>query len=82
MYYEEKWIDGKLCYRHTPDGDFVEYTIISYRNALWELQQQVKPVDLAYVRGNEVALCRCGQPISVTECDDCLDNRIISDLES
>ena len=43
---------------------------------------QVKNCDLADVGGNEVALCRCGQPISVTECDDCLDNRIISDLES
>ena len=46
------------------------------------LEQQVKSVDLADVGGNEVTLCRCGQPISVTECDDCLDNRIISDLES
>jgi len=59
MYYEEKWIDGKLCYRHTPDGDFVEYTIISYRNALWELQQQVKPVDLADVVGRSEQLCEC-----------------------
>ena len=26
-------------------------------------------------------VCRCGNPISRTECDDCLDSRIISELE-
>ena len=54
-------------------------SVLVWMNQYAEL---VKNCDLADVGGNEVALCRCGQPISVTECDDCLDNRIISDLES
>tara|TARA_R110000822_G_C15020375_1_gene463021 strand:+ start:93 stop:338 length:246 start_codon:yes stop_codon:yes gene_type:complete len=45
-------------------------------------EYRVKNCLIADVGGNEVALCRCGQPISVTECDDCLDGRIISELES
>lgn len=27
MYYEEKIIDKILCYRHTPDGEWTQYTI-------------------------------------------------------
>ena len=26
MYYEEKWIDGKLCWRSSPDGEWTAYT--------------------------------------------------------
>jgi hypothetical protein len=39
----------------------------------------VKNLRIADVSGQ---LCRCGNPIGRTECDDCLDNRIISELES
>lgn len=52
MYYEEKWIDGKLCYRHTPDGEWTEFDINSYRVRCYELQQQVNSVDLAEVGGS------------------------------
>ena len=48
--------------------------------AEYEAQKQVKNnLVLADVSGQ---LCRCGNPIGRTECDDCLDNRIIRDLES
>jgi hypothetical protein len=33
MFKEEKYIDGVLCWRSTPDGDFVPYTVaeLSFR---------------------------------------------------
>jgi len=57
MYYEEKWIDGKLCYRYTPDGEWTEFDLNSYRVRCAELQQQVKSVDLADVVVPKGKLC-------------------------
>ena len=49
------------------------------RKVLEALDEANKNFVLADVSGQ---LCRCGNPIGRTECDDCLDNRIISELES
>jgi len=27
MYYEEKIVDGILCYRETPDGEWIPFTV-------------------------------------------------------
>jgi hypothetical protein len=49
MYYEEKWIEGRLCYRHIPNGGWTEFDISMYRQALDDLRHQVKKCDLADV---------------------------------
>ena len=64
MYYEEQWIDGKLCYRHMPNGDWIEFDLNDYRQRLLEImEQQVNSVDLADVGSNEVALRNAAQKI-------------------
>ena len=62
MYYEEKWIEGRLCYRHIPNGGWTEFDISMYRQALDDLRHQVKKCDLADVVGqSEQLVCvKCG----------------------
>lgn len=49
MYYEEKWMEGELYYRHTPKGEWIKFTESQYRLRVLELERQVKFVDLADV---------------------------------
>ena len=48
MYYDEEIINGVLCYRHTPNGEFKQFTaeelthkITIYDNLISELQAKI-----------------------------------------
>lgn len=45
MYYEEKVIDGVLCWRDTPDGEWVLFTPRQLTEKILGLQEQVDPRD-------------------------------------
>lgn len=34
MYYKEAWIDGKLMYKTTPNGEWKEFSLAQYRDRL------------------------------------------------
>lgn len=54
MYYEEKVIDGRLCYRTTPDGAWVGLTQLELTQRLTRLQtDHARCVQ----RGREMARC-------------------------
>lgn len=42
MYYEEKLIDGVLCYRITPDGDWDQYDLKELSRRYVNLQQEFR----------------------------------------
>ena len=42
MYYEEKIIDGILCYRCTPNGDWTKFSIESLSKRAYNDRQKLK----------------------------------------
>ena len=42
MYHEEKLIDGILCYRHTPKGDWTKFSIESLSERAYNDRQKLK----------------------------------------
>jgi hypothetical protein len=42
MYYEEKIIDGILCYRYKPNGDWTKFTIESLSERAYNNGQKLK----------------------------------------
>jgi len=41
MYYEEKIVDGILCYRGTPDGEWIPFTLEELSRAYVVLQYRL-----------------------------------------
>lgn len=41
MYYDEKWIDGKLCYKPTKTAKWEEFTKEMYANTVLSLEQEM-----------------------------------------
>jgi len=69
MYHEEKIIDGILCWRSTPQGDWIAYTAEQLTEKLTQAkrdftQEHTKRVDLqnrydlAYRQGEEAGMSR------------------------
>lgn len=54
MYHEEKIIDGVLCWRGTPDGEWTQYTLQALTSAL--RAERVRSKDM-----EEAASKACGQ---------------------
>lgn len=46
MYYEEKLIDGVLCYRCTPKGDWTKFSIESLSERAYNDRQKLKALTL------------------------------------
>ena len=46
MYYEEKIIDGILCYRCTPKGDWTKFSIESLSERAYNDRQKLKALTL------------------------------------
>ena len=42
MYYEEKLIDGILCYRCTPNGDWTKFSIETLSKRAYDDRQKLK----------------------------------------
>jgi len=53
MYYQEKWIDGKLMYRLLPDGDWNEFTLDMYAKRVIEMETEILSLesDILMLRG-------------------------------
>lgn len=65
MYYEEQWIDGKLCWRGAPDGEWIAYEVyeLGHRyqaesKRAYDLQQTVERLERECVKWQEVASLR------------------------
>lgn len=43
MYHEEKIIDGVLCWRGTPRGEFIQYTAEELTQKIVALREQLYP---------------------------------------
>ena len=41
MYYSEKWINGRLHFKTTPDGDWKEFTLEMYAKRVIEREQEI-----------------------------------------
>jgi hypothetical protein len=52
MYYKEAWINGKLCCKSTPNGEWIPFTIGQYKEKVKQLEEQVKNLTLAAVIGS------------------------------
>ena len=42
MYYKEKWIDGRLFWKASPKGQWVEFTKEQYIQRVIELEQELE----------------------------------------
>jgi len=41
MYYVEQWIEGRLYYKHTPDGDWKEFSLEMYAKRVMEREKEI-----------------------------------------
>lgn len=70
MFHEEKVINGILCYRTSPLGDFVAYSIEALTTALIAERSRTKAIEASALRANETLervrsalAARPGEPI-------------------
>lgn len=42
MYYKEEWINGKLCWKATPNGEWIPFTIEQYKKRVLKLEAELK----------------------------------------
>lgn len=42
MYYEEKIINGVLCFRNTPKGEWIKFSDIELTNEILRLKEKLK----------------------------------------
>ena len=53
MYYKEEWIDGKLYWKGSLNGEWIEFTKQGYAERLLKVQSELKNLQLSAVSGNE-----------------------------
>lgn len=51
MYYKEEWVNGKLCWKGTPDGEWIPFGISQYKNKCIELQEKIKKLTFMVENG-------------------------------
>jgi hypothetical protein len=72
MYYEEKWINRKLCWRSTPAGEWIPFTIGQYKDRVIKLEQKVKNLTLPCVSESVQPVGEglvCGLGMKTSECE-------------
>lgn len=42
MYYKEQWVNGQLCWKSTPNGKWIPFTIGQYKDRVLELEETIK----------------------------------------
>lgn len=50
MYHEEKVIDGVLCWRGTPDGEWTQYTLQALTSALRSERSRSKDLEASALK--------------------------------
>lgn len=53
MYHEEKVIDGVLCWRGTPDGEWVQYSLESLTIALTSERSRSKDLEALAIKASD-----------------------------
>lgn len=51
MYYKEEWINGKLYWKASPNGEWVEFTKQQYAERLLKAESELKNLQLGAVSG-------------------------------
>jgi hypothetical protein len=41
MYYAEQWIEGRLYYKHTPNGEWKEFSLEAYAKRVMEREKEI-----------------------------------------
>ena len=60
MYYKEAWINGKLCWKATPKGKWIPFTIGQYKERVLTLEAELKNLRLGVVVGQSEQLVAFG----------------------
>lgn len=50
MYYKEEWINGKLYWKASPNGQWIEFTKQQYAERLLKVESELKNLQLGAVR--------------------------------
>ena len=58
MYYKEEWINGKLCWKSTPNGEWIPFTIGQYKERVLKSEAELKNLHKANVIKS---VCECMQ---------------------
>lgn len=69
MYYKEEWINGKLYWKASPNGEWVEFTKQQYVERLLKVESELKNLQLGAVSGS--LLCDCGYMAENGICTGC-----------
>lgn len=51
MYYKEEWINGKLYWKASPNGEWIEFTKQQYAERLLKVESELKNLQLGAVSG-------------------------------
>lgn len=51
MYYKEEWINGKLYWKASPNGEWIEFTKQQYAERLLKVESELKNLQLRAVNG-------------------------------
>jgi hypothetical protein len=62
MYYVEAWINGKLCWKSSPRGEWKAFTMGQYKERVKQLEKQVENLTLQHV----IVPLKCG---NTSACD-------------
>ena len=49
MYYKEEWINGKLYWKASPNGEWIEFTKQQYAERLLKVESELKNLQLGAV---------------------------------
>lgn len=52
MYYKEEWINGKLYWKGSPNGEWIEFTKQQYAERLLKAEAELKNLSKANVIGS------------------------------
>lgn len=56
MYYKEEWINGKLFWKASPSGEWIEFTKQQYAERLLKVESELKNSQLGDVSGQSEQL--------------------------
>jgi tRNA(Ile2) C34 agmatinyltransferase TiaS len=74
MYYKEEWINGKLFWKATPNGEWVEFTKQQYIERCLKLETELKNLRVGAVMPSVCPSCN-GKlektPYNYVRCEDC-----------
>lgn len=74
MYYKEEWINGKLWWKGTPNGEWIPFTIGHYKERVLKLEAELKNLYKANVINRVCENCQWQNNRHTDPCNQCNNN--------